>query len=278
MKVTIDNTVYETNQNEVNCISIDLDSKDKEYIQNMSDEESIYTVYSYEADPRIINAMKYAGIGSRKTPPNILNFMTEYAKYLSAKNIILRSGGAIGADKAFEKGAGENKEIYYAKDATKESTKIAKQFHPCWDKLSQYAKKLHSRNVFQILGKNLCNPVDFLVCWTEDGCNSNLTRSISTGGTGTAISMADYYDIPIFNLKDPLCRINLLEFNKKIDKIKEFKKPQSNNTSGVSGINWDKASGKWRVRITINKKQTTIGYSDSLVEAKKIKELGIISI
>jgi len=274
MKVTIDNTVYETNQNEVNCISIDLDSKDKEYIKNMADNETIYTIYSNDQ----ISSMKYAGIGSRKTPYNILNFMTEYAKYLSSKNIILRSGGAIGADNAFEKGAGTNKEIYYAKDANKESNKIAKQFHPCWDKLSQYAKKLHSRNVFQILGKNLCDPVDFVVCWTEDGCHSNNTRTILTGGTGTAISIADYYDIPIFNLQDPVCKLELLEFNKKIDKFKEVKKLQSNNSSGVSGISWDKASGKWRVRITINKKQTTIGYSDSLVEAKKIKELGIISI
>lgn len=35
----------------------------------------------------------YTGIGSRKTPIEILDFMTEIAIYLNKKKYILRSGG-----------------------------------------------------------------------------------------------------------------------------------------------------------------------------------------
>jgi hypothetical protein len=47
----------------------------------------------------------YAGIGSRETPSDVCSQMTELAKQLDAENWILRSGGAKGADSAFENGA-----------------------------------------------------------------------------------------------------------------------------------------------------------------------------
>ena len=47
--------------------------------------------------------MTYAGIGSRATPQAELEAMTEAAKMLSEKGYTLRSGGAKGADTAFEK-------------------------------------------------------------------------------------------------------------------------------------------------------------------------------
>lgn len=78
---------------------------------------------------------------------------------------------------------------------------IAKKFHPAWGACSDYAKKLHGRNAFQVLGGGLECKSQFLVCWTPDGCISHKTRSIETGGTGTAISIADHYKIEIINLK-----------------------------------------------------------------------------
>lgn len=141
----------------------------------------------------------YCGVGARKTPADILLLMTKIARKLDKEGWTLRSGGADGADKAFEIGATQ-KEIYYANDATEESIRLAMQFHGAPNRLSEYAKKLHGRNSFQVLGRNLDLPCKFLICWTPDGCQSHSTRTIVTGGTGTAISIASAYNVPVFNL------------------------------------------------------------------------------
>jgi hypothetical protein len=150
----------------------------------------------------------YTGVGSRKTPKNILRIMVKLAERLSTEHWILRSGGAKGADSAFEAGSAFS-EIYYANNATQAAMEIARKFHPAWNKCSDYAKRLHGRNAFQVLGKNLNRPSDMLICWTPDGAYRHSMRSIRTGGTGTAISIADSYSVNIFNLanSDHLLRI-----------------------------------------------------------------------
>jgi hypothetical protein len=141
----------------------------------------------------------YSGVGSRKTPLDVRLLMAKVAKKLSATHV-LRSGGAIGADRAFEQGAGRNKKIYMANDATEEAKAIAAKFHPVWYKLSDFVKKLHGRNAFQVLGDDLATPSKFLICWTPDGCVNHESRTIRTGGTGTAISIASENDVLVFNL------------------------------------------------------------------------------
>ena len=47
---------------------------------------------------------------------------------------------------------------------------------------------------------------------------------------------------------------------------------QSNNTSGVRGVNWDKQRQKWRVRIKINGKEIHLGYFTKLDDAIKVRE------
>jgi len=135
--------------------------------------------------------MYYAGIGSRSTPPQILSVMTEVAQYLDNLGWILRSGGAEGADKAFEAGA-RNPDIYLAEDATEAALKMAAQYHPAWHRCSDYAKKLHARNCMIVLGRDLTNPVKFVVCWTPGGK--------VTGGTGQALRMAVALKIPVLNM------------------------------------------------------------------------------
>lgn len=141
----------------------------------------------------------YTGVGSRKTPPEILGLFNRLAKKLDSAGFCLRSGGAVGADSAFESGA-SNKQIFYASMATPESMAIAAKFHPAWERCGDYARKLHGRNSFQVLGPDLKTPSSFLVCWTPDGCIDHRSRTIKTGGTGTAISIASHYNIPVFNL------------------------------------------------------------------------------
>lgn len=152
----------------------------------------------------------YAGIGSRETPSHILQMMTKIAKILDSKGCILRSGGANGADLAFENGS-SNKEIYLPWRAfnnndsplyhiCNESLQLAKTLHPSWSRLNQAGRKLMARNCYQILGSNLNKPVDFVICYTKDGKAS--------GGTGQAIRLAKLNNIPVYNL------FNNEDFNK----------------------------------------------------------------
>lgn len=154
----------------------------------------------------------YSGIGSRNTPLEILALMTRLA-YMLESDYILRSGGADGSDLAFEKGVlNGNKEIYLPWQGFNNSSsefyevcerakQIAKKYHPAnWDGLRPTVQKLHARNVYQVLGYDLDTPSKFVLCWTPDYCESHDTRSIHTGGTGTAISVASHYNVPVINM------------------------------------------------------------------------------
>lgn len=157
----------------------------------------------------------YTGVGSRKTPTAILALMQDLAAALAAHGYVLRSGGADGADTAFEQGArrvpGVEPHIYLpwrgfnANPSSRftvpaEAFLLARGVHPAWDRLSDAVRKLHARNACQVLGDGLDEPSAFLACWTADGCESSTKRSATTGGTATAIVLAESRGIPVFNL------------------------------------------------------------------------------
>lgn len=149
----------------------------------------------------------YAGIGARDTPDHILPSMVAVASILSSF-ATLRSGGAPGADTAFEKGCdlkSGTKEIYLPWEtfnkststlfgSTLESRNHAKQFiHKShWMNLGDRGRDFMARNSYQVLGQDLKTPADFIICWTKGG---NVV-----GGTGQALRLAAHYRIPIFNL------------------------------------------------------------------------------
>ena len=101
----------------------------------------------------------YAGTGSRETPQDIQQLFEIVGEFLAKKYYVLRSGGAKGADKAFEKGCDKvnsNKEIYLPWERFENSTstfivnnskafEIAEEFHPYWHNLTQGARKLLSQ-------------------------------------------------------------------------------------------------------------------------------------
>ena len=137
--------------------------------------------------------MIYAGIGSRQTPSEVLLLMKDQAISLATHGDILRSGGAIGADTAFESGcisANGNKEIFYANDANTEAIKLAMSLHPAPDRCSPYVCKLHGRNAQILLGKNLTEPVEVVYCYIPSVHKS--------GGTGMGIRIAQKFNIPVY--------------------------------------------------------------------------------
>lgn len=53
----------------------------------------------------------------------------------------------------------------------------------------------------------------------------------------------------------------------------QMNKPKpKHNTSGVKGVSWHKATGKWRVRITKDKVEHFLGLFDDFNEAVKIRK------
>lgn len=157
----------------------------------------------------------FAGIGSRETPPEVIEQMKDIAALCLAMGYTLNSGGADGADSAFEEvydqkngpmniflpwpGFNNNRSKYTRPKP--EAYDLGSTVHPAW----QYMKKdsvkaLIARNMHQVLGWSLQDPVDFVVCWTQNGQETEAQYTIRSGGTGSAISMASRHNIPVFNL------------------------------------------------------------------------------
>jgi hypothetical protein len=148
----------------------------------------------------------YTGIGSRNTDSSTLRIMEKLGFHLAKKGFILRSGGADGADMAFERGCdrgGGHKEIYLPWKGFNNNNsnlyticpkaiEIAWEYHPNYYKLSEGAQKLMARNSYQLLGSNLKTKSEFVICYTTDGKDS--------GGTGQSIRISEAKKIKVFNL------------------------------------------------------------------------------
>lgn len=160
--------------------------------------------------------LNYTGIGSRDTPHEILDIMSKFGKVLNGAGFTLRSGGAPGADVAFERLVLNKKDIFLpwrgfncqgrpTKEGialetidpmlVEEAKEISKRVHPVWGKLTAGAQKLHTRNVFQILGEDLKTPSLFVIYWAPVTKSGNVK-----GGTATAVNLAKEMGIPTFNL------------------------------------------------------------------------------
>lgn len=145
------------------------------------------------------NIRYYAGIGSRTTPLPIQDQMTIFARARALEGWVLRSGGAAGADAAFELGAmqaggSSAKEIFKTKDVTQEAIRLASTILTSdhWANCNDLDRKYHGRNCMQILGKDLSTPVLMVVAWTPNG--------ELIGGTRTGLVLAGLRDIKIINL------------------------------------------------------------------------------
>lgn len=170
----------------------------------------------------------YAGIGSRDTPRDVLSRINKLAQRLALLGFTLRSGGAKGADLAFENGSiknNGNEEIYLPYqyfnhnpsdlyEITPQALSLAEKYHPNWSSVTEKNRNYHARNSYQVLGFNLDSPSLFIACWTEDGCEQQSQRTIKTGGTGQAISIANDYGIPVFNLRNPDALSRMADFLK----------------------------------------------------------------
>lgn len=151
----------------------------------------------------------YSGVGSRKAVglSEVESAIKMAAKRLSELGYILRSGGAIGPDTWFEEATigtqtESDMEIYLPKknmfghpselyNVCDDALALAATIHRWWNETNDLVKKLHARNCYQVLGKDLNTPSSFVICYTPKGA--------PVGGTRTAIKLAEMNDIPVFN-------------------------------------------------------------------------------
>ena len=156
----------------------------------------------------------YAGIGNRYRSSENAMKMYRTGIYMNNHGFTGYSGGAIGSDDDFHKGAlackDPNFTIFKAKDATKEAIELASNYHPAWHNCDDYVQKLHGRNAMIILGKDLKNPRDLVIC---------CATSETTGGTSLGIKIARDHNIPVVNIyNNPLAGRQIKEFVDEINK------------------------------------------------------------
>ena len=175
------------------------------------------------------DSFAYAGVGSRLTPPDILDAMGDIAQTLGDAGTALSTGGAHGADKAFETGAlrtdapitvhtpwpgyngyrpGRDPEtdinIVHPNAAETVAGRtyadLAREHHPHWKRCSRGARALFLRNVSILAGALDDNggtlPVRAVIAYTPNG----LPVGREAGGTGHTLRTAASLDIPCVNL------------------------------------------------------------------------------
>lgn len=168
-------------------------------------------------------------VGPRKITPNEERVVYLIGRWLFSNGFGIRSGLAVGSDinfyngylsKAREEIVKFNKsdlngkvEMYVPKfkdwqrkpDAFtycppeeviwEECLTIASDIHPNWEACDDYARRLHGRNIPQVLGRDLKSPSKALVT-----CVKEISTGRRLGGTNTAYNLAYKRNIAIINV------------------------------------------------------------------------------
>jgi len=148
----------------------------------------------------------YSGIGSRNTPTRILRQATEIADDLGKEGLCVRTGGALGMDTAFLRGAVKHPFENYEGDPKWLENRgaieiLAEVRHklniedgdniPPLAEIRPYVLSLLVRNMIIILGPTLDIPSEFVLAWTPGGKLD--------GGTRYGLKLADMRGIPVYN-------------------------------------------------------------------------------
>jgi hypothetical protein len=208
---------------------------------------SLLELYSPEAWARLPKPTVFkgwlTGIGSRETPEEICQLMRIWAAVTYSMGFGWRSGGAAGSDEAFEHGVMQHPhfdpsrlEVYLPwngfepvkggprkfHDASKgyidarhlatyqQAQDMVTYVHPIGDALraKRGAFALHTRNMFQPLGKDLLSPSKYLYCYAKPDSDGIHVQ----GGTRTAHRVAQLNRIPTVNFYFDESRNRTVEF------------------------------------------------------------------
>ena len=151
---------------------------------------------------------KIACIGKREITPEDEKLLMKIGGYLATQGHVISSGNAEGSDRFFALGANmvdparvelhlpvkdhNPKQIWLLNKLVvdgevPEYRETASKLHPAWDKLPDFVKKLHTRNVGIVKDASL---VIALPNWEKPG----------GGGTGMGLKVAQELNIPVLDL------------------------------------------------------------------------------
>jgi len=163
-----------------------------------------------------LSGLRATVVGSRRIDEKNYLRLADIAFQLASRGAQIVTGTAAGADSAAVEGAlranQKPPEIWGPFNGHDTRTKkpiltctdlhlqIVAACHPRAFLLDGTPKRLHARNIGQVLGPSCQQRSHVLICFTPDGCQSDLTRTTDTGGTGTAISLAYWAGVPICNI------------------------------------------------------------------------------
>lgn len=159
-------------------------------------------------------------IGSRDISNTEFFILQSLASSLHGMGYTLRSGGAEGSDSSinhltnieiyipwnnFNGLAHNGKTVFELSRMPDQQLAKERMFkiHPEPKKLSQGAIKLHTRNIYQVIGYGGQNGVksDAVIYCSEQGKDGN-----PLGGTRTAVVYAKQLKIPVFNIRNMLLK------------------------------------------------------------------------
>jgi len=157
--------------------------------------------------------MIISAIGTRQLSPGWRSLIGSFSRAIGEAEWMLRTGAAQGSDQAWcEHMPHDNVSLYLPwptyehnwwkgggyrikHNPSAEAMKIARRYHPNWEKCTQGVRKLHARNSHILLGPECTRGSDLVVCYTVGGGD--------TGGTGQGIRLARREEIPVLNIHHP---------------------------------------------------------------------------
>lgn len=154
----------------------------------------------------------YGVVANPDAPEGIMSQIGSIATRLEAMGYTLRTAGGKGMEEAFEQ-VTENKEVHipwrnfnerqskFTRNA-KEADDVVRPFAPGFDGLKPAVQAIIASKAHTVLGKDLKNPIRFLITYTQDGCENTANKTAKTGFSGTSIALASSLRIPVFNLKN----------------------------------------------------------------------------
>lgn len=166
--------------------------------------------------------LPYAATSEKNLPESVIPLAQKLAKMLDEKGFTARVGAMGGLEDVVELATTHHELIlpwrgFADRESkltfTRERAKaVARMFHPSYDSMKEVVQTFLAKNARLILGNTMASPALFLLTWTEDGIRSIKQKTPKTGFSAHPIAIASALGIPIFNLGDPNCENQLVQY------------------------------------------------------------------